>query len=336
MSEPTVRALSPESALPPIVRATGVQRRFGATLALADFSLEARAGEMVGLVGPDGAGKTTAMRILAGMIGADAGEVEVLGHAPLSSAQALRTALGYMPQQYSLYGDLTVEENLRFFSRMFSLDRPTYRARRERLLEITRLGRFTDRRADALSGGMYKKLALACALLPRPRLLLMDEPTNGVDPVSRRELWELLFELTAEGMGIVVSTPYMDEAARCHRIHLMYRGRVVLGGTPADLLGAFPGSVLLAERVEPALLEAALEGRREVVALSVAGHALRVVVRPGGEAATRAALLQLGARPKNVRPEVEDLFLAATADAPRADDPVRPHEDNPVPPREAD
>ena len=220
----------------PVLVANAIARKYGAQPALQALSLEVYPGELYGLVGPDGAGKTTAIRIMTGMTAPDAGEARVLGMNPMSSSPDVRNALGYMPQQYSLYGDLTVGENLSFFARMFCLDKKTFTERRERLLHITRLERFTARRADALSGGMYKKLALACALLPRPSLLLLDEPTNGVDPVSRRELWALLFELSGEGMAILVSTPYMDEAARCHRVGLIDAGKMLLEGAPSALL----------------------------------------------------------------------------------------------------
>ncbi|MBI2372525.1 MAG: ABC transporter ATP-binding protein [Deltaproteobacteria bacterium] len=213
-------------------------RSFGSTVALRGLGLRVRAGEIYGLVGPDGAGKTTAMRILAGLLTPNTGSVRFLGRDPMDNDDDVRSALGYMPQQYSLYGDLSVEENLRFFARMFCLKKHEYAARRERLLHITRLTRFTERRADALSGGMYKKLALATVLLPRPRLLLLDEPTNGVDPVSRRELWALLFELAGEGMAIVITTAYMDEAERCHRVGLVSEGRALLEGSPRDLIEA--------------------------------------------------------------------------------------------------
>lgn len=225
-----------------LLEADNLCRRFGDTVALDGLSLSVDAKEIYGLVGPDGAGKTTTIRILAGVMGPDAGTARVKGMDPLSGAQAVRTELGYMPQQYSLYGDLSVEENLRFFARMFCLSSTEYAERRARLLSITRLERFQDRRADALSGGMYKKLALACSLLPRPSVLLLDEPTNGVDPVSRRELWDLLFELASEGMGILVSTAYMDEAARCHRVGLINDGRLLLEGRPSELVSRFEGA----------------------------------------------------------------------------------------------
>ena len=290
-------------------------RSFATLRALQGLSLELRAGEIYGLVGPDGAGKTTLMRILAGMIAPDEGTAQVLGLNPLSSTSRLRSALGYMPQQYSLYGDLTVEENLYFFARMFCLPRADYRQRRERLLSITRLSPFTGRRADALSGGMYKKLALACALLPRPKLLLLDEPTNGVDPVSRRELWTLLFELAIQGMAILVSTPYMDEAARCHRVGLIHRGKLLLEGAPADLLAQYAPTVVSLTGGDRDRCDQLLAHHQGVVSSSLVGASFRVIVRKGAEEDLRQALAESGATVQLVRANVEDLFLAATAEA---------------------
>jgi drug efflux transport system ATP-binding protein len=217
----------------PTLSARGLVRRFGAVTALDGLSFEVGRGELYGLVGPDGAGKTTAIRALAGLLLVDGGEARVLGVDPAGGR--VRERLGLMPQQYSLYRDLTVGENLRFFSRLYVLPRDVFRKRADRLLGITRLGPFVDRRADALSGGMYKKLALACALLHEPEVLLLDEPTNGVDPVSRRELWALLYEFVHGGMTVLVSTPYMDEAERCHRVGLVHRGKLLLEGDPRDL-----------------------------------------------------------------------------------------------------
>jgi ABC-2 type transport system ATP-binding protein len=218
------------------LEASGLEKRFGAVRALAGLSFRVERGELYGLVGADGAGKTTAMRALTGLVALDAGEARVLGMDP--SSPRVRERIGLMPQQYSLYRDLTVEENLRFFARLAALPRAVYRERKERLLGITRLARFGDRRADQLSGGMYKKLALACALLHEPEVLLLDEPTNGVDPVSRRELWELLYEFVQAGMAVVISTPYMDEAERCSRVGLVHAGRLLLEGGPRELLAA--------------------------------------------------------------------------------------------------
>jgi ABC-2 type transport system ATP-binding protein len=221
----------------PAVVARGLVRRFGAVTALDGLGFEVRPGELYGLVGADGAGKTTTLRALAGLVRLDGGEVRVLGHDPAGGK--VRERLGLMPQQYSLYRDLTVSENLKFFSRLYVLPRALFRERADRLLAITRLAPFVDRRADALSGGMYKKLALACALLHEPEVLLLDEPTNGVDPVSRRELWALLHEFVHGGMSVIVSTPYMDEAERCHRVGLVHRGRLLLDGDPRELTRGF-------------------------------------------------------------------------------------------------
>ena len=219
----------------PAIVARALRRRFGAVTALDGLGFEVARGELYGLVGPDGAGKTTAIRAVAGLIDLDGGEVRVCGLDPLREG-AVREKLGLMPQQYSLYRDLTVAENLRFFARLSVLPKAVYQARAERLLAITRLAPFTGRRADQLSGGMYKKLALACALLHQPEVLLLDEPTNGVDPVSRRELWGLLHEFVEGGMAVLLSTPYMDEAERCHRVGLVHHGRLLLEGAPAALL----------------------------------------------------------------------------------------------------
>jgi drug efflux transport system ATP-binding protein len=216
------------------VVASGLVRRFGATTALDGLSFAVRRGELYGLVGADGAGKTTAIRALAGLVSLDGGEVSVLGVDPAGGK--VRERLGLMPQQYSLYRDLSVAENLKFFSRLYVLPRAVFQERAERLLAITRLAPFVDRRADALSGGMYKKLALACALLHEPEVLLLDEPTNGVDPVSRRELWALLHDFVHGGMTVLVSTPYMDEAERCHRVGLVHRGRLLVEGEPTALM----------------------------------------------------------------------------------------------------
>jgi ABC-2 type transport system ATP-binding protein len=218
------------------LEARDLRRRFGDVAALAGLSFAVRPGELYGLVGPDGAGKTTAIRALAGLLDLDAGEARVRGLDPLRGGRAVREALGLMPQAFSLYRDLTVMENLRFFGLVYCLSRSAFRERTGRLLALTRLGPFGDRRADALSGGMYKKLALACALLHQPEVLVLDEPTNGVDPVSRRELWALLHEFVHGGMAVLVSTPYMDEAERCDRVGLIHRGGLLLEGGPRELI----------------------------------------------------------------------------------------------------
>lgn len=308
----------PPPAGAPVVAVRGAVRRFGPVVALDGLSLEIARGELYGLVGPDGAGKTTLIRALAGLIDVDGGEVRVLGEDPAKGR--VRERVGLMPQAFSLYRDLSVAENLRFFSRLNALPRAEHRRRTERLLAITRLGPFVDRRADALSGGMYKKLALACALLHEPEVLLLDEPTNGVDPVSRLDLWQLLYEFVAQGMAVVVSTPYMDEAERCHRVGLLHRGRLLLEGEPQSLVAGFPEAVLhvagAPERVEAVLERAG----NDVYAVAPHGGALRVVVRRSAAPRLAEALAAAGAAVEPLRPNFEDLFLvrAAAGAAPEA------------------
>ncbi len=292
----------------PALEAHELHRSFRDVEAVRGVDLAVEPGELYGLVGPDGAGKTTTIGCLAGLMRPTRGEVRILGQDPMRSGA--REQLGLMPQEYSLYGDLSVMENLRFFGSLFGLKKDVFRERSERLLEITRLARFADRRADALSGGMYKKLALSCALLHRPKVLLLDEPTNGVDPVSRRELWELVYELVAEGMAVLLSTPYMDEAARCHRVGLMHAGRVVAEGAPGALTDGLEHEVYEVVGGDRERLDEALRATPEVVAASPAGARLRVVVLPGAGELVRAAVARGGATLARVRPDFEDLFLA--------------------------
>jgi ABC-2 type transport system ATP-binding protein len=290
------------------VEATDLRRSFKARVAVDGLSLRVDAGEIYGLVGPDGAGKTTTLRMLAGLLDPSGGRVRLIGLDPFGTDVSVRETLGYMPQQYSLYGDLTVAENLAFFREMYCVSHAAFRVRRERLLALTRLAEFTDRRAEALSGGMYKKLALSCALLHEPKVLLLDEPTNGVDPVSRREFWDLLHEFLSEGMAILLTTPYMDEASRCHRAGLLFEGRLLEEGVPGEMLSAFSHPVFRV-RGERTKVTAAVEKDPDVLAFTPAGTELRVVVRSGREQAVLSLLSTLGARTSPTSPSFEDLFL---------------------------
>jgi len=304
-----------------VIEARNVTRSFGETQALKNVSLKVHQGELFGLVGPDGAGKTTLIRALAGLIGVQGGNVLVLGKDPLKSP-ALRDAMGVMPQHYSLYGDLSVGENLQFFARLYCLSRKTYALRSERLLALTRLAPFTDRRADALSGGMYKKLALACALLHEPSVLLLDEPTNGVDPVSRRELWQLLHEFVGLGMAVLISTAYMDEAARCHRVCLLHDGTVVAEGVPARLVRELDKPVFEVLGGNREALHRMLAETSGVIAASPAGERLRVVLSPAATPEVSRRVAELGASLAKVAADFEDVFLAsaygAEHDVPKA------------------
>jgi len=212
--------------------------------ALKNFHFEVSEGEMVSLIGPDGAGKTTFLRILCGLLLPDSGEVTVLGYNPAVDMEKIKQNIGYMPQRFSLYPDLTVAENLRFFSDIYRLKRKERQERTERLLKFSRLESFSGRKAGALSGGMKQKLALSCTLIHTPKLLILDEPTTGVDPVSREEFWTILKELRAEGVTILVTTPYMDEAALCDRTALVYRGEILAEGTPDEITELYPFQLL--------------------------------------------------------------------------------------------
>lgn len=308
---------------PATIEVRDLMRTFGTQKApvhaVRGISLAVRKGELVGLLGPDAAGKTTTMRMIAGLVRPTSGTVRVLGHDPEKGAARVRESLGLMPQEHSLYGDLSIEENMQFFSRLFCLSRAEYRARRERLLSITRLGAFVDRRADALSGGMYKKLALMCALLHQPEVLLMDEPTNGVDPVSRRELWELIYELVAGGMTVLVSTPYMDEASRCHRVALVHAGRVLAEGDPSRLVRELESPTAEVVGGDREAVHAILAELPDVLAASPAGAQLRVVIAPGALERVRAAVAEAGAQLAPASPGFEDVFLAKVALAERAE-----------------
>jgi ABC-2 type transport system ATP-binding protein len=293
----------------PAIRADRMEKRFGEVRALDGMTFGVRPAELFGLVGPDGAGKTTAIRALAGLLDLDGGTARVLGMDPARGG-AVRESIGLLPQQYSLYRDLSVRENLQFFARLYVLPRAAYEERAKRLLAITRLDRFLDRRADQLSGGMYKKLALAAALLHEPRVLLLDEPTNGVDPVSRRELWALLHEFVQGGMAVLVSTPYMDEAERCDRVGLAHRGRLLLEGTPAELLAGFEEEAFEVSGGERDAVEGALAALGDVRAVSPAGSRLRVDLAPGARDRVAEALRPLGAALRPVAPGFEALFVS--------------------------
>jgi ABC-2 type transport system ATP-binding protein len=222
----------------PAVQAQGLVRRFGDDAALQEVSFEVAPGELYGIIGPDGAGKTTLFRILVTLLLPDAGSARVLGRDVVKNLWELRTRIGYMPGRFSLYPDLSVAENLAFFAALFDT---TVAEARETIAPIwVQLERFAGRRAGALSGGMKQKLALCCALVHRPEILFLDEPTTGVDAVSRKEFWDLLARLRDEGLPIVVSTPYMDEAIRCDRVSLMQAGRLLVTDRPAEIGRGYP------------------------------------------------------------------------------------------------
>jgi ABC-2 type transport system ATP-binding protein len=219
----------------PIIRAVNLTRRFDQLTAVDDFNIEVARGEIFGLVGPDGAGKTTTMRLLCGLLDPSEGQAWVAGHNVASELEAVKDQIGYMAQRFGLYGDLTVDENMFFYADLFALSKSEREPLIQRLLRMTRMEPFRSRRAANLSGGMKQKLALMCTLLHHPKVLFLDEPTNGVDPVSRRDFWAILYQLVRDGLTVFVTTAYLDEAERCNRVGLMNQGRMIRCDSPQGL-----------------------------------------------------------------------------------------------------
>ncbi len=224
------------------IRVTNLSKQFDAISAVDDVSFDVQRGEMFGIVGPDGAGKTTLIRILCGVLSPTSGSAIILGHDIVTEPDEVKKEIGYLSQRFSLYGDLTVDENIEFFAEINGVY--DYKAQREELLEFTRLARFRDRLAEKLSGGMKQKLALACTLIHTPKIIFLDEPTTGVDPVSRRDFWRILQSLLNSGITIVMSTPYLDEAERCSRVALMNKGRIMQVNEPARMKKSMVGEVI--------------------------------------------------------------------------------------------
>jgi len=228
----------------PVIETHALRRDFKNTRAVDGLDLSVQAGELFGLVGPDGAGKTTTLRLLAGLLDISDGSATIAGYDLKHQAEAIKPKIGYMAQRFSLYAELSVLENLRFFAELYDVDRSAVEQRTQRLLAFAGLEAFKERRAAHLSGGMQKKLALACTLIHEPPILLLDEPTTGVDPVSRREFWDILTDLNLGGTTIVISTPYMDEADRCSQVGLMYAGKMVICAAPAQIRAQIHGELI--------------------------------------------------------------------------------------------
>ena len=229
-----------------LIQATNIKKHFGDVQAVNDVSLQIKAGEIYGLVGADGAGKTTTMRLLVGALKADAGEINICGYDINKQTENARSQFGYLSQRFSMYEDLTVLENIRFFAEVRGLKPDEWRPRSIEILEFVGLDKFIDRRAGQLSGGMKQKLGLASALVTRPKVLLLDEPTTGVDPVTRQDFWQLVIRLSTQGEGVsvIISTPYMDEASRCHRVGFMKDGKIIAEDTPSNLRAQLSGRIL--------------------------------------------------------------------------------------------
>ena len=300
----------------PLILAEGLRRAFGSTVAVQGLSLRVDAGQAYGLVGPDGAGKSTTMRLLCGAIRSDAGRVVLGGIDLAKDVSGARAQIGYLPQRFSLYGELTVEENLRFFAEVRDLPLEAWEPRSREILDFVGLREFADRRAEALSGGMRQKLGLAAALVHRPRILLLDEPTGGVDPVTRQGFWQLIIRLLADGVAVLVSTPYMDEASRCHQLGFMSRGCLLVEGAPADVTRRLEGRVLEVVGTPLRDLARVVRGDRGVEAAQLFGDRLHLRVAPEAAdavmhrlpEAARAADIQLESI-RLIPAQLEDVFI---------------------------
>ena len=300
--------------MPDAITLDRVTKRYGRTAAVRELSLTVGAGEMFGLIGPDGAGKTTTIRLMCGLLTADAGRVRVLDLDPRRDHRALTKSVGYLSQRFSLYGDLSIDENIAFFAEIHGVR--DYAARRNRLLEMMQLAPFRSRLADRLSGGMKQKLALACTLVHEPKLIFLDEPTTGVDPVSRREFWKLLSQFLSQGITIVMATPYLDEAERCTRVALLHDGRLLALDRPDALRATLPGTlfeVIVADhRRAPEALKQT-PGVADVQMFGERAHVLMDRVDPQAGERLASALAQAGLSVTSVRPvasSLEDVFIA--------------------------
>jgi len=291
-----------------------ITKRYGATAAVNELSLSVERGEMFGLIGPDGAGKTTTIRLICGLLQADAGEARVLGLDPVRDHRRLTDSVGYLSQRFSLYGDLSIDENIAFFAEIHGVS--DYAARRDRLLEITQLAPFRTRLADRLSGGMKQKLALACTLVHEPALIVLDEPTTGVDPVSRREFWKLLSEFLSQGITIVMATPYLDEAERCSRVALLHDGRLLACDRPSALRLTLPGAlyeVIVREHRKAATILRRIPGVSEVQMFGERAHVRLDRADASAPDALASQLEGAGLAVASVRPiptSLEDVFIA--------------------------
>jgi ABC-2 type transport system ATP-binding protein len=298
-----------------VIQTGNLSRAFKDVVAVDSLELSVQRGEIFGLVGPDGAGKTTTIRLLAAIMDPTDGWARVFGHDTVRQPEPIKRRIGYMAQRFNLYGDLSVWENLNFFADVFEVEGALRQERIERLLRFARLDEFRDRRAAHLSGGMQKKLALACTLVHTPEIIYLDEPTTGVDPVSRREFWDILAELHLQGITLFVSTPYMDEAERCSRVGLMYQGRMVVCDTPERVRATIEGELIALRPSDLRRAREALAGLGGILEVQTFGDQLRIFARDAGDVLARchAALSAQGVEVLDVRrtrPRMEEAFIS--------------------------
>ncbi len=303
-----------------IIETDNLTKRFKKVTAVDRLNLDIERGEIFGLVGPDGAGKTTTIRLLSAIMNPTKGKATVASYDTVKEAEEIKKVIGYMPQRFSLYGDLSVMENLHFFADIFEVRGSEREERIRTLLRFSRLEEFRGRRADHLSGGMQKKLALACTLVHKPQILFLDEPTTGVDPISRREFWDILSDLHLEGVTLLVSTPYMDEAERCSRVGLIFEGKMIVCDEPEKVRGLVRGEVI---ELRPQPLSKAweiIEGWEGALGVRVYGGLLHVFVEDGerGMRQLETLLASHGVSVEGVRqirPRMEEAFVSLVREA---------------------
>jgi ABC-2 type transport system ATP-binding protein len=303
----------------PAIETNHLTKRFGELAAVDDLTLSVAEGEIFGLLGPDGAGKTTTMRLLTSIMSPSGGEARVAGFDIVHQGERIKENIGYMSQRFGLYPDLTVMENLDFYADIYSEPRKGRREKVDRLLAFSNLSPFKKRLAGNLSGGMKQKLGLACALIHTPKVLFLDEPTNGVDPVSRRDFWRILHQLLQEKVTIFVSTAYLDEADRCHRVGLIHRGRLLASGTPAEVKKLMRGTILEIRCQQPRQAVAAIRQRMPGTSVGLFGDRLHIVSDDAEKtkAEAEAALAQAGigvAEIRPIEPSLEDVFISVLAE----------------------
>jgi len=290
-------------------------KKFGDNSAVDHLSLHVNSGELYGLIGPDGAGKTTTLRLLCGLLVPDQGSCRIAGYDVKNDIRQVRSMIGYMPQRFSLYPDLTVAENLRFFADLFNVPKGEREKRLQRLAQFSRLDPFMNRRASQLSGGMKQKLALSCTLIHTPRVLLLDEPTTGVDPLSRQEFWQILKDLQSQGVTLLVTTPYMDEAAKCDHIALIHCGKMLVQKPSKDISSLFPRQMFEVYTQDPVRSAHFMRKHQEFASVQIFGDRLHVSsdisIEPF-ESAAREVLSQEGIPVhsiKKITPSIEDVFV---------------------------
>jgi ABC-2 type transport system ATP-binding protein len=298
-----------------VIVTENLTRQFKNVTAVDGLNLAVRPGEIFGLVGPDGAGKTTSIRMLCAIMDPTEGSARVAGYDTVADPVQIKRRIGYMAQRFNLYGDLSVTENLDFFADVFQVRGRERKERKERLLHFARLTEFRKRRAAHLSGGMQKKLALACTLIHQPEIIFLDEPTTGVDPVSRREFWDILTELHLQGITIFVSTPYMDEAERCSRVGLMYQGQLIVCDVPDKIKGLVPGELLELRPLDLRRAEQVVAAADGVLEVQTYGDLLHVFV-DSAAGRQESLLSELGTAEieviglRQIRPRMEEAFIS--------------------------